>query len=104
MQHDVPTFVELCRERNYPMEGMRLAVLDRQEGCVKGTKGTITLDGDGSFVLRWSKRHCLMLFLSGLHWERLWDHCLYCLGLRAAGRFPLDGPRGRTLLVVRSIR
>lgn len=103
--HNVPEFVQLLRERKYPVDGMRMEVLDHSDGHVENTKGIITMIEEDKFELKWCRRHCLLACLAHLKWKQLLGYFIpYCCGLRPMQAFDVDSDRGRTLQVVMVIK
>lgn len=103
--HNVPEFVQLLKERKYPVDGMRMEVIDHSDGCAENTKGIITMLDEDKFELTWCRRHCLLAMIAQLQWRRLFGYFLpYCFGFFGMQPFEVESDRGRTLQVVMVIK
>ena len=99
--YNIPEFVSLCEERNLPVDGMRMEVVDKSEGCIEDARGIITMHGNDKFTLEWCRWHCFLVLLANMKWSVLFRHWLpYCLGLRKMDPFEVNSERGRTLQIL----
>ena len=99
--YNIPEFVSLCEERNLPVDGMRMEVVDKTDGCVEDTRGIITIHGKDKFELEWCRWHCFLILLLNMKWRLLFGYLLpYCFGLRKMDLFEVNSERGRTLQIL----
>lgn len=101
--HNVPEFVQLCRERKFPIEGMRMEVIDiRDEG--EEHKGIITLLDEEQFMLEWCKWDCFLSLLAHLKFKQIFLEFLpYCLWAKRSSVIEMHCEKAKKLEVVRAI-
>lgn len=109
--HNVPQFIQLCVERKFPIEGIRMEVIDvRDEGDEH--KGIITLLDERHFVLEWCKWDCFLALLAHLKFGSMFMEFIpYCvteclphyLGIKEYDTMEVKCDRACKLRVVRSI-
>lgn len=103
--HNVPQFVQLLRERQFPIDGMRMEVIDTVAGKCNGHKGIITMMGEEQFSMEWCRWDCFLRLLAHFEFAHLLKVFLpYCLGLREHGPYEVDSERGLELQVIRAVK
>lgn len=99
----VPDFVQLLKERKFPIEDMRMSVVEKHDDQ-EILWGIVTLVDEGHFTLEWKFRDCLLSCIAHLKVGRAL-HCLpYCLGLKSHGIMNMDCDHAKRLQVICTIR
>lgn len=104
-QYNVPQFIALLKERNFPIDGMQMEVVTTTPNGIDGLKGIVAMEGEDRFSLAWCKWECFLLLLASFEWRYLLEYMLpYCCGLRKMEPFVVDDDMGKKLYVIRSIK
>jgi hypothetical protein len=104
-QRNVPQFISLLKERNFPIDGMQMEVATLTPNGTDGFKGVLTMEGEDSFSLTWCKWECFLLLLSALEWNYLLKYLIpYCCGFVTLPLYKVESEMGRKLQVMRSIK
>ncbi len=102
--HNIPDFIELLRERAYPIDGMRMEVLGKTPNGTQ-FKGIITMEGEDKFELKWCRWECFLLLFAALEWGYIFKYLIpYCLGFRKMELHEVNSKMGLELQVLRTIR
>lgn len=101
---NVPEFVQLLIERKYPIEGMRMEVMEQPDSD-ESYRGIITLTDEKHFTLEWRKRQCMLSCLARLQFRKMITTFLpHFLRLRSNEVMDIDCEHARKLRVLRAIR
>ena len=100
---NVPEFVRLLKDRKFPIEGMRMEVIEYL-GEEDMHKGVITLMDEEHFTLEWNLWECLLSCLAHFRFRDVLTKFIpYCLGFRPNGIMHIDCDHAKKLWVTKAI-
>jgi len=103
--HNIQQFVQLLKDRKFPIEGMRMEVQEITSDGSIGYKGIVTLHSEETFTLKWCNWHCFLSLVSQLRWSDIFTKLIpCCLGITKEECHQVDSEFSRTLEVLRSIK
>ena len=99
---NVPEFIQLLKERKFPIEDMRMEVIEKRDG-EDIYMGVITIVDEHHFTVEWNLWRCFLSCIANLRFQKLLHIMPYCFGLN---RDPIDVEceHARRIQVIRTIK